>query len=498
MPHTHTIENSLATRHAETAARVLPTVNLVVGSQHRPTGAGGVFEHVNPSTGQVQAQVPLAGARDVDDAVAAARRALKPWRAMKPADRRDVLFKFAQLVREYENWDALQVIENGMPTLYASQFAGLAYDWCAYYAAWADKPLGEVAAQNETDGFIYTLPEPYGVVAIIITWNAPLLSLAMKLPPALAAGNTIVLKPAEFTPFTAMAWVDLARKAGIPDGVINVVPGGPEAGDALVKHPDVDKISFTGGPPTARAIMRGAADHLTPVLFELGGKGANIVFDDADLAEAIPFSCMFALANSGQGCALPTRLLVQRPIYGDVLDQVTAITGALKVGDPLEADTYIGPLIHADALKRVQGVVDSAIAQRSGRLLIGGQRAGGELSDGYFMNASVFADVDPASDLAQREIFGPVLAVTAFDTEDEAVQLANSTAYGLTNYIQSKDSRRVNRLIPQLNSGTVGVNTGVCNHHLAPFGGNGLSGFGREGGKAGLDEFIRIKTVLQR
>lgn len=493
-----TVAGSIAARHAETAARVLPRVNIVVGSQDRPTGSAGIFEHVDPSTGRIQAEVPLAGARDVDDAVAAARKALKPWRAMKPSDRRDVLFKFAQLVREYDEWLPLQVVENGMPSLYASSFAGLAYDWCSYYAAWADKLVGEVAASSEQDGFIYTVPEPYGVVAIIITWNAPLLSLAMKLPPALAAGNTIVLKPAEFTPFTAMVWLDLARRAGIPDGVINVVPGAAEAGEALVRHPDVDKISFTGGPPTAQAIMRGAADHLTPVLFELGGKGANLVFDDADLTEAIPFSCTFALANSGQGCALPTRLLVQRSIYHDVLDRVAAMTGSFTVGDPLKADTYIGPLIHAGALKRVQGVVDAAIASAAGRLLVGGQRAGGELSEGYFMQPTVFADVDPDSDLAQREIFGPVLAVTPFDTEEQAVELANSTDYGLTNYIQSTDSRRVTRLIPQLNSGTVGVNTGVCNHHLAPFGGNGMSGFGREGGRAGLDEFIRVKTVLQR
>ncbi|WP_375487983.1 aldehyde dehydrogenase family protein [uncultured Mycobacterium sp.] len=494
----HTVERSLAARHAETANRLLPKVNVVIGAEERPSGSGGVFEHVNPSIGRVQAQISLAGPQDVDDAVAAARRALTPWRAMKSSARRDVLLTFAQLVRDYADWVDLQVVENGMPSLYAAQFAGLAYDWCSYYAAWADKLVGEVAAHNDSDGFIYTLPEPYGVVAIIITWNAPLLSLAMKLPPALAAGNTVVLKPAELTPFTAMVWRDLARRAGIPDGVINIVPGGPEAGEALVKHPGVDKISFTGGPPTARAIMRGAADQLTPVLFELGGKGANLVFDDADLTEAVPFSCSFALANSGQGCALPTRLLVQRSVYDTVLDQLAAIAGSLKVGDPLEPDTYIGPLIHADALKRVVSVVDSAIGQRSGRLLVGGQRAGGELSDGYFMNPTIFADVDAGSDLAQREIFGPVLAVTPFDTEDEAVALANATPYGLTNYIQSKDSRRIERLIPQLNCGTVGVNTGVCNHHLAPFGGNGISGFGREGGKAGLDEFIRVKTVLQR
>jgi aldehyde dehydrogenase (NAD+) len=446
----------------------------------------------------VQAEVPLAGPAEVDDAVAAARTALKPWQSMTGADRRDVLMKFAQLVREYDQWLELSVVENGMPALYASQFVDSAYSWTSYYAGWADKLNGEVVAQNDQEGFIYSRPEPYGVVASIITWNAPLLSLAMKLPPALAAGNTIVLKPAESTPFTAMVFSDLARRAGIPEGVINVVPGGPDAGEALVRHPGVQKISFTGGPPTARAIMAGAADHLTPVLFELGGKGANIVFDDANLAEAVPFSCMFAMANSGQGCALPTRMLVQRAIYDEVVDQVRAVADSLIVGDPLDPTTYIGPLVNEAALTRVQGMIDSALSVKAGRLVTGGRRAEGELANGYFMTATVLADVDPASDVAQHEIFGPVLSVIPFDTEEQAIEIANSTAYGLTNYLQSQDSRRINRVIPQLNSGTVSVNTALCTTHLAPFGGNGISGFGREGGRAGIDEFIRVKTVLQR
>ncbi|MGZ5379675.1 MAG: aldehyde dehydrogenase family protein [Mycobacterium sp.] len=492
------VTDSLITRHAELAARILPKVELVVGSQRRETGSENSFQHVNPSTGQVQADVPMAGVGDVDDAVFAARAALGSWRNMRPADRRDVLFRFAQLVRDYDSWEPIQVLENGMPAQYAASFAQLAYDWTSYYAAWADKLVGEVAASNDTDGFVYTLAEPYGVVAVIITWNAPLLSLAMKLPAALAAGNTIVLKPAEFTPFTAMVFVELARQAGIPDGVINVVTGGPDAGEALVRHPGVDKISFTGGPPTARAIMRGAADHLTPLLFELGGKGANIVFEDADLDEALPFSAMFALANSGQGCALPTRLLVARSIYDDVLGRVEAITSAITIGDPLDPENYVGPLINAVALERVQGMVDAALAEGSGRLLLGGKRADGELADGYFMLPTVFVDVDPMSNLAQREVFGPVLSVIPFDSEDDAVRIANGTSYGLTNYVQTRDDRRIKRVVAQLNSGTVGVNTGTCTTHFAPFGGNGLSGFGREGGKAGIDEFVRVKTVLQR
>lgn len=488
---------SLGTRHSDVAARLLPEVSIVIGSELRSVGGGGVYEHVNPTTGQVQAEIPMASAKDVDDAVAAARRALPGWRGTKAAERRDVLLTFANLVRDYEHWAPLAALENGMPSIWGSTFAQSAYDWGSYYAAWADKLVGEVGV-SDGDDFVYTVTEPHGVIAAIITWNAPLLSLAMKLPAALAAGNTVVLKPAEFTPFTPMVYVELARQAGLPDGVINVVQGGVEAGEALVRHPGVDKISFTGGPPTARAIMRGAADELTPVLFELGGKGANLVFEDANLAEALPFSCMFAMANNGEGCALPTRLLVARAIYPQVLDQVAAIMSSFAVGDPLGVETYIGPLINAAAMERVQGMVAQAVSSGSGRLVVGGDRPGGDLEHGYFVNPTVLADVDPASDIAQREVFGPVLSVIPFDSEEEAVRIANSTAYGLTNYIQTADHRRVRRLIPQLECGTIGVNSGACVTHLAPFGGCGVSGFGREGGKAGIDEFVRIKTILEK
>ncbi|MGI9162622.1 MAG: aldehyde dehydrogenase family protein, partial [Mycobacterium sp.] len=226
---------TLASRHREVAARLLPKVELVIGGERRAIGGGGVYEHVNPSTGLVQAEVPMASGKDVDEAVAAARRALPGWRNTKPTQRRDILAKFADLIRDYEHWAPISVIENGMPMVWASTFAGYAYDWTSYYASWADKLTGEVSIAD-SDELVYTMSEPYGVIASIITWNAPLLSLVMKLPAALAAGNTIVLKPAEFTPFTPMIFVELARAAGIPDGVINVVPGGNEAGEALVRH----------------------------------------------------------------------------------------------------------------------------------------------------------------------------------------------------------------------------------------------------------------------
>jgi aldehyde dehydrogenase (NAD+) len=489
--------NTMLERHELAAKKHLPPVRLVIGDEERTTASGGVYQHINAATGQVQAELPLAGPSEVNDAVEAARRALPAWRAMNPSRRREVLTRFAELVRDFD-WVELQVLENGQPFGQASRMADASYNWMAYYASWADKIVGEVATNNDEDGFIYTVPEPHGVVAMIITWNAPLLSLAMKLPAALAAGNTIVLKPAEFTAFTAMRWIELARQAGIPDGVMNVVPGGPDAGEALVSHPGVDKISFTGGPPTARSIMRGAAEHLTPVLFELGGKGANLVFEDADLDQALPFSCGFAFANTGQGCALPTRMLVQRSIYDEVVARTEQVMSMLTVGDPLNPIHYGGPLVNEAALTRVLGVVERAKAEGAGRLLLGGSRLDGEYSNGWFIDRTVFVDVDPTSHLAQFEVFGPVMSIIPFTDEAEAVDIANSTSYGLTNYIQSRDDRRVRRLIPQLRCGTVGVNTGSCVHWAAPFGGVGISGFGREGGRAGIEEFVRVKTVLQR
>lgn len=491
------LKQSLAERHAAAAKRFLPPVNLVIGDEERAEGSGGVHRHINAATGRVQAEVPLAGPREVDEAVRAARAAFGPWRRMHPPERRRLLSRFADLVREHA-WTELSVLENGQPWDQAANMAAFAAKWVDYYAGCADRIEGDVTADNQSDGFVYTIPEPVGVVAMIITWNAPLLSLAMKLSPALAAGNTIVLKPAEFTSFTAVEWIRLAREAGIPAGVINLVPGGPDAGEALVVHPDVDKISFTGGPPTARSIMRGAAEHLTPVLFELGGKGANLIFEDADLDEVLPFSCGFALTNSGQGCALPTRMLVQRGVYDEAIRRVEALMPYLTVGDPLVPGHVGGPLVNEAALKRVLSVIEQAKRENAGQLLVGGNRLGGELADGYFVENTVFADVDPLSSLAQHEVFGPVLSISPFDTEEEAVEIANNTAYGLTNYIQTADARRVRRLLPQLRCGTVGVNTGVCLHETAPFGGVGVSGFGREGGRAGLEEFVRFKTVLMR
>lgn len=492
-----TSTTTLLHRHQQAAEKFLPAVKLVIGGEHRDFGSAGSCDHVNPATGRVQAQIPLAGPAEIDDAVAAARAALPAWRAMPATRRREILFTFGRLIREYR-WTEVQVLESGITWDLAERLSDRAANWIEYYAGWADRVEGAVPVNNAEEDFVYTVPEPYGVVAMIITWNAPLLSLAMKLAPALATGNTIVVKPAEFTAFTSVIWMQLARQAGIPDGVINIVPGGPDAGEALVNHPGVDKISFTGGPSTARSIMRSAAESLTPVLFELGGKGGNLIFADADLDAALPYSCQYMFMRSGQGCAFPTRMLVERPIYAEVVERLTKLVPALTVGDPLQPGVLSGPLINENALKRVAGVIEQARIGGEGRLLVGGERLGREYADGYFLENTVFVDVDPASPLAQNEVFGPVLAVIPFDDEEHGVEIANNTVYGLTNYIQTRDHRRVRRLIPQLRSGTVAVNGASSTHHAAPFGGMGYSGIGYEGGRAGLEEFTRIKTVLER
>ncbi|MDH6622837.1 aldehyde dehydrogenase (NAD+) [Streptomyces sp. LBL] len=484
-------------RHQDRAEHDLPQPRLVIGGKDLTDTSGGRYEHRNPATGLVQAHIPLAGAREVDQAVAAARQAFEVWGTMRPAERRRLLTRFAGLLRDHiPDFAAICPLENGVCVGgWAENVGPHVAEWTEYYAGWADKIEGVVgAAYSPHENLEYTIAEPYGVIGHIITWNSPALSLAMKVPPSLAAGNTVVIKPAESTPFSALLFADLAREAGIPEGVVNVVTGLGDAGSALVTHPGVDKISFTGGPATARRIMADAALSLKPVVFELGGKSANLLFADTDLDTVVPYCAAFAMSNSGQGCALPTRLLVERSVYDEVVARVTGVVAHLPVGDPLDPATYIGPLIDAAARDRVQGMIDKAIGGGAGRLVFGGEHID---SDGYFVSPTVFADVDNRSDLAQQEIFGPVLAITPFDTEDEAVALANDTEYGLSAYIQSVDIARVNRLVPRLKAGTVYVNPGPnpITSPATPFGGVGLSGFGREGGKAGLDEFINVKGV---
>jgi aldehyde dehydrogenase (NAD+) len=482
-------------QHAAIAA-TLPAVRLMIGEQALTAGSAGSFSHVNTATGQFQMDIPLAGEAEVDAAVAAARSAFPAWRDMKPFHRRQILDRFADLIeRNIDRFMQIAVVENGIPM--STMIHGMApriLGWTRYYAGWADKIEGLVTGINPGDHFEYTVPEPYGVIGHVITWNAPMLSLAMKIPASLAAGNAVVIKPAEFTPFSSQLFVELALEAGVPPGVINVVPGGIPAGEALVRHPGVDKISFTGGPVGARAIMRSAAETLKPCVFELGGKSANVVFPDVDIAETAAYCAAFGLSNSGQGCALPTRIIVHEAIYESFVAAIQATMQQLPYGDPLNENVIVGPMVNAIACQRVQGMIDEAREKRAGRFLIGGDEGGG--LSGNFVTPTLIAEADPHSTIAQKEVFGPVLCALKFRDEEEAVALANATEYGLSAYVQTNDLNIAQRMVRRLHAGTVYVNQATPSSLAAsPFGGVGLSGFGREGGKAGLEEFIRIKGV---
>ena len=477
----------------------VPPVHLHIGDARIVAGSSGVHEHVWPVTGEVQSGIPMAGADQVDAAVRAAQDALADWRAWRPADRARVLRRLADCMRaDRDELGRLCVMDNGMTLGSGAIAVDVMAAWTDYYAGWADKIEGRVTSTpGRSRELAYTVAEPYGVVAVIMTWNSPLFSVGMKLIPALAAGNTAVLKPSELTPYSAERFMQVIREAGIPAGVVNLLLGGAETGEALVRHPLVQKVSFTGGPVTARKILAACADSLKPAVLELGGKSANLIFPDADLAAAgvvNAYSVLGVLA--GQGCAIASRMLVHTDVYDQVAEQVVETVRGMRCGDPFDPTTIVSPLITRAAKQRVLDMIERATAQGSGKLLIGGGTPGGDLDRGFFVEPTVFGDVDPASELGQVEVFGPVLSLLRFSTEDEAVEIANSPEYGLASYVQTNDIGRINRLVARLHAGGVYVNGAppVIGCEL-PFGGVGISGFGREGGEEGLFEFLRTKAV---
>ncbi|MFF2110673.1 aldehyde dehydrogenase family protein [Rhodococcus koreensis] len=471
-----------------------PKVHLHIGDRILDAGSAGVHRRVNPSTGEVDGEIPLAGATEIDEAVRAAHAAYPAWRRTPGPERRRLLLKLADLLEangpEFGRRTTIDMGMNYVPQL------GMLGEWPRYYAGWADKITSDVTGLGTSGGeFAYTIAEPYGVIGVIITWNGPVGSMCMKLPPALAAGNTVVVKPPELAPYGPELFAELVKEAGFPPGVINIVPGGREAGEALVTHPLVQKISFTGGPATAKAILRSTAETMKPTLLELGGKSANLIFEDADLDSACTHAAVMSVGFlAGQGCAFPTRMLVQDTIYEDVVQRIEKIVSGFVLGDPFDPRTTTGPVVNQAAVDRILGFIEGA--KRDGaRLVIGGKRAGGELAQGCFIEPTVFADVDPDSELAQGEVFGPVLSIIKFSTEDEAIEIANGTPYALAAYIRTSDVTRAHRVAEQLVAGTISINGASNLAADKPFGGFNLSGTGKEGGKAGLDEFLRIKSV---
>jgi acyl-CoA reductase-like NAD-dependent aldehyde dehydrogenase len=479
----------------EAPLEVLPDPGLLIGDQRVSDASGGATGHVYAATGNVTARIPLGGAAEIDAAVAAAKAAFPAWRKTPLPVRRALLLKVAELlVNHAAEFAALGTVDNGTPTVLTAGAAPLAADLFAYNAGWSDKIGGEVVPAYASPSFDYTMDEPYGVVGVIIPWNGPLISCGMILAPALAAGNCVVLKPPELAPYSALRLGELVLEAGFPPGVVNVVPAGPVGGEALVRHKDVEKVHFTGSGATAQNVLASALRTLKPVGLELGGKSANIIFEDADLTAAAQGALTGIFQLSGQGCINGTRVLVQRSVHAQVVELIAQIAAQAPIGDPQDPSVFIGPVVNATACKRIMGVIDSA--RHSGaRLVAGGERMSGDYAGGYFIQPTVFDDVDPASSLAQHEVFGPVLAVIPFDDEAEAVRIANDTDFGLAAYVQTNDLKRAHCVAAELVAGNVWVNGFMGIPGTAPFGGTKQSGYGRLGGVWGIREFTRPKNV---
>jgi aldehyde dehydrogenase (NAD+) len=472
----------------------LPT-GLLIGADWIFDSSGGELEHVNPSTGRVQRSFPAAGAAEIDAAVEAARQGLASWRKCAPSEKRAIMQRIAKGFRDHADELArIGILETGLIRNFAGVLPLAAAEWFDYYAGWSDKVEGKVI--STPSGFDYTVPEPFGVVGIIVTWNGPVGGIGMSVAAPLAAGCSVVLKAPELSPFSSSLIGRICVDAGLPPGVLNVVVGGPEAGNHLVKHRGVDKIGFTGSPATGRLIQAAAAESLKPLVLELGGKSANIVFADADLDVAVAAAVAGITSINGQTCISPTRLLVQHQVYEEVSRRVADAMIAIKVGDPFASETAMGPVISKGACDRIMSMIHEAKETSESELLVGGERLEGELSEGFFVQPTAFKDVANDSAIAQNELFGPVLAMMPFGEEDEAIHLANDTKYGLAAYVHTMDVSRVIHMSSQLDAGNISVNGGTAvAGPYAPFGGFKQSGYGKEGGLAGLMEYVRVKNV---
>jgi acyl-CoA reductase-like NAD-dependent aldehyde dehydrogenase len=472
-------------------------LQMLIGETWSDSADGTRFDSVNPFTGAVWATAPEAGSADVDAAVRAARSALDgPWGQMSPSERGRIIRRLADRVAE--NADDLALIEttdNGKVLRETKgQIAGIPATY-HYFAGAADKIQGHTISPPQTNFFTYTQPRPVGVVAAVLPWNSPLFLLASKLAPALAAGCTFVAKPAEQTPASTLAFARIALEAGLPPGVLNVVTGGGATGAALVEHPGVDKITFTGSTATGIKVMKAAADHIAAVTLELGGKSPNIVFGDADLDAAVNGVIAGIFAATGQTCIAGSRLLVAREVHDEVVRRVVERAEQIKLGDPLDLATEMGPIAFREQLDKVCFYVDLAVSEGAKLACGGGKPDAPELQDGFFHQATVLTNVSNDMRVAQEEIFGPVLSVIPFDSEEEAMLIANDTPFGLAAGIWTRDLQRAHRVAQKLEAGTIWVNAYRTLAYNVPYGGFKNSGIGRENGLEGLGEYLQTKSV---
>ena len=466
-----------------------------IGGKWLPAASGKTFETIHPATEEVIAQVAEGDKEDVDLAVDAARAQFDggEWSQIDARDRSALMHKLADLIaNEADELAALETLDNGKPIRDARQAdIELVIDCLRYYAGWADKIQGDTLPIRG-NYFCYTRREPVGVVGQIIPWNFPALMAAWKWGPALAAGCTIVMKPAEQTPLSCLRMARLAQKAGIPDGVINVVPGyGPTAGSAIVKHPGVDKVAFTGELATAKIIQREAADTMKRLTFELGGKSPNVIFADADLDAAAAGAHFGLYFNQGQCCCAGSRLFVEDNIHDDLIDRLVAMNGERKLGDPFDPETEQGPQVDQDQFDKVLKYVDYG-KQDGAKCLTGGKRFGDK---GYYVEPTLFTNVTDDMRIARDEIFGPVMSVLKFSDVDEIARRANDTNFGLAAAVWTRDVAKAHRFASKVRAGTVWVNCYDVFDAAAPFGGFKQSGLGRELGEAGLEAYTESKTV---
>jgi len=469
---------------------------LLINNQWVEAASGRTFPTINPATGEEICRVAEADQADVDRAVSSARRAFEhgPWGKMSASERGYFLYKLADLIENNKDELArLESLDNGKPYQVAlAADLPLTIACYRYYAGWADKIQGRTIPV-QGDYFCYTRLEPVGVVGQIIPWNFPLLMQAWKLGPALACGNTVVLKPAEQTPLTALRVGELILEAGFPEGVVNILPGyGPTAGQAIARHADIDKVAFTGSTEVGHLIMEAAAQtNLKRVTLELGGKSPNIVFADADLDRAVEGSHFALFFNQGQCCCAGSRLFVERKIYDEFVARSVDRAKRRTVGDPFDPKTEQGPQVDDAQFAKVMSYIESGKSQGA-NLMCGGKRVG---SRGYFIEPTVFAGVKDEMKIAQEEIFGPVMSIIPFESMDEVVDRANRSMYGLAAAVWTRDVTKANAIAKRVRAGTVWVNWyDVCDA-AAPFGGFKQSGIGRELGEYGLQQYTEIKTV---